>query len=173
VDVGGNGWIVLVGTYRLLSGGVQEPEGLDGGRPFVGQKGERDSAAPAEVGQNLPAVVADGGDAEAAILKVLETSLQLDELRLAVGSPVRRANEDEHCTFGTENGREGPRFAVLILKGEIGYALAHLRADFREVDRHTGGRLQEQPAQHGRSQGCLGHLLEAPNQAPLYFFNSS
>ncbi len=52
-----------------------------------------------EFGQLLRGVVADGCQFQALLLKFIDPALQLDQLRPAVGSPIRRSHEDEHGSF--------------------------------------------------------------------------
>lgn len=69
-----------------------------------------------------------GGQAQASPSKRVNRSLQLAELRLAVGSPVCRPEEHQHRTGRAHQRLECLRAAVLIRQREIGHALADLRA---------------------------------------------
>jgi hypothetical protein len=61
-------------------------------------------------------------------------TLQLDQLRLAVRSPVRRAEKDQHRAFGPQDGLQRRGLAVLILQAEIRYTFPYLGTEFRDID---------------------------------------
>jgi hypothetical protein len=60
--------------------------------------------------------------------------LQLDELRLAVGSPISRAKEDEHRAFGGEGGLQSMPGAKLIDTFEVRHDRANTRTNCAGVD---------------------------------------
>jgi len=64
----------------------------------------------------------------------VNTALQLDELRLAVRSPVRRTDEDKHRPLRPHDGLKISGPAVLILEVEIGYPFAYLRSESRDIN---------------------------------------
>jgi hypothetical protein len=84
---------------------------------------------PAESSQNSLRIVTDYRQAKAFAAKFIDSSLQLDELRFAIGSPVRRANEHQHRTLRSHDGLESLDFAVLVFEPETWRALSHLRSE--------------------------------------------
>jgi hypothetical protein len=62
-------------------------------------------------------------------LEFHDPTLQLDQLRLAVGSPVCRTVKHEHCPFGPHDRLEGPGLPVLILQRKVRHTLADLRPE--------------------------------------------
>jgi hypothetical protein len=91
-----------------------------------------------EVSQNLLRIVADGSDLDALLAKLLDATLQLDELRAAERSPIRRAEEHQHYAAWAHDRLQGARAAGLIRKAEIRNLLAYLRTELRNVDACPG-----------------------------------
>src|SRR5260370_25015254 len=94
----------------------------------------------AETGEKFRRIVADRREAQALIPKFLDPVLQLDELRLAIRSPVGRTDEDDHGTLWPHDGLECPFASGLILQIEIGYAMTDLRTKLLHVN-HNSLRL--------------------------------
>ena len=86
--------IVFAGTQNLLGDRVQNPVRLDSCGIHIGQKRKGDAPPTAEFGEDVRWVVADGRDSDALGLKFIYSILQLDQLRFAIGSPVRRTVEN-------------------------------------------------------------------------------
>ena len=84
-----NGIVQSLGEGFLRDRG-QNAVHLDRGRADIGQHREGNAVLIAEGFQNLGRVVADGGQSETLIAKLFDLALQLDQLRPAVGSPIRR-----------------------------------------------------------------------------------
>ena len=84
--------------------------------------------------QNLYRVIADAHQPQPFGAKRLYLTLQLDELRPAVRSPVRRAEEDDHGPLGTHDGPQRLNLSCLVLEADIGDTLADLGAELRKVD---------------------------------------
>jgi hypothetical protein len=104
----------------------------------------------AEGFQNLGRVVADGGQSKTLVAKLLYLTLQLDQLRPAVGSPIRRTEEDQHRALGPHDGLERLDVSGLILQAKGWNLLAHLRSELRDVDFFSllsGGGLPQRDRQ--------------------------
>src|SRR5206468_5323065 len=108
---------------RFRHGRVENPVPLDGGRARIRQQRERDAAPLRKVGQDGHRIVANGSQRETLTLQFRHTALQLHELRLAIGSPVRRSEEYEHEPLGPRQRRQRPRLSLLIEQCEIEYPL--------------------------------------------------
>ena len=76
----------------------------------------------------------NGGQPQPLGRQFLQPTLQLHELRFAVGSPVCRTDEDEHRALRPHDRLQRPRRAVLILEAELRHALAHLRSQLGHID---------------------------------------
>ena len=126
--------IVLVGPKRFLGHRIQNAVSSDRCRAGVRQERERNAVLPAEGRKRRHRVVADGRDSQSLSLKFLDLTLQLDQLRLAVRSPVCRAEKDQHRAFGPQDGLQRHGLAVLILQAEIRYTLPYLETELRDID---------------------------------------
>lgn len=82
----------------------------------------------AEAGEDGDRVVTDRRESQPSGAKFLELTLQLDQLRFTVGSPVGRANKHEHRALRSHDRLQCPDLSVLVLEAEIGHALANLRS---------------------------------------------
>src|SRR6266849_4936012 len=133
LNLGLNSRIVLVGSEAPFDSRIENAVLLYGGGTDVRQHRERDAVFLAKAREDLDRVVADGREAEPLVAKLLHLSLQLDELRLAVGSPVGRAQKNEHRALRPHDGLKGPGLTRLILEAEIRHALAHLGAELGDV----------------------------------------
>src|SRR5262249_48381091 len=103
-------------------------------RADVRQQRKRNAALAAEGGKDLGRIVTDGRHAEPLPSDLFGAALQLHELRLAIGSPVRRPEEHEHCALRSNDRLKSPAAAVLILQIEIGSALTNLWSEPGDVD---------------------------------------
>ena len=90
-----------------------------------------------EVGQNLRRVVADRYQFQSLLANLINAPLQLDQLRPAVGSPIRRSYEDEHGSLRSYDRLQCPGLAMLILQAEVGHSLADLRPQCGDIDLRT------------------------------------
>jgi len=93
---------------------VEDAEGADNGGISVRQQREVDVHALGEVLEDLGAVIGDDGEAETLGGQLVFLFRQLDELALAVGSPIRGADEGEHEAIGSTERFQALRLAVLI-----------------------------------------------------------
>ena len=75
-------------SESVVNNCVEDAVSFDGFGAGVRQQRKSDASLPAESGERLDWVVANRGQAEPFGLEFREASLQLDQLRLAVGSPV-------------------------------------------------------------------------------------
>jgi hypothetical protein len=150
-QVGQNGRIRAVRPERFLGDGVEDAVPPDRRGADVREQRIGDAVPFAEVGKRLLRVVADRGDADPAPAELLDASLQLDELRTAERSPVRGADEHEHRATRAHDRLQVPDASGVIGESEIGDALADLRTELRDVDRHTGS-LRLQPG-HRQDRG--------------------
>ena len=107
-----------------------------------------------EILERTDGIITDGSNTESLLLDRVQTLFQLDELDLAKGSPIRRAEEYEHGPFWTHNGFESLVSALLILSRKSGYLLAHVWPclDVLAVQRHD----RKRPQRHF-SEGSLCH----------------
>ncbi len=78
---------------------VEEPVGADHLTIWIGEQREADAALLREAFEYRARVVADGDQLDTGTLDRLEVLLQLDQLPLAVGSPVGRAVEEDRELF--------------------------------------------------------------------------
>jgi hypothetical protein len=69
-------------------------------------------------------IIADSRQAEAPRLQGFSAVLQLDQLALAEGSPIRRAVKDKHSSAGSTDLFEGLERAVLVRKSKRWYVIA-------------------------------------------------
>jgi hypothetical protein len=74
---------------------VQQAEAADDGGVGVREEGERDVPTDGKVLEDRNGVIADRGDLEAATAECLDLVLQLDQLALAVRSPVGGPDEEQ------------------------------------------------------------------------------
>jgi hypothetical protein len=81
---------------------VENAEAPDDCRPGIGDQGKRDATRVSEPLERLCRIVTNGDEPETMPADVVVAALQLDQLRLAVGSPVGRSKEDEHGAFRAE-----------------------------------------------------------------------
>ena len=96
-----------------------------------------------ERGEDLARVIADRGKTEPSRANLGKRTLQLDELRAAVRSPVGRPEEHEHRALRTGEARKAVRAAVLIDQGKGRRGRADRRPDAGHVDRCRGPRLSQ------------------------------
>jgi len=89
---------------------------------------------PGKIGQNFDRVVGDHGHAEALRAKLIYVLLQLDELRLAVRSPIGRAKEHQHRAAGPHDRLQVAHAAGLVSEVEIRNLLPYLRAQLGDLD---------------------------------------
>jgi hypothetical protein len=82
--------------------------------------------APAEPGEHLPRVIADRRQSDAFLSQFIDATLQLDELRAAVGSPVGRSQEDKHQPTFAHERLECSDTPVLVREAEVGNAFPDL-----------------------------------------------
>jgi hypothetical protein len=108
----------------------------------------------AEFGEDLRWVITDGRNSEAFRAKFIYSSLQLDQLRFAIGSPVSGTVENQHHAVRTHDGIKGPGLAVLVLQIEIRHSLADLRAKLRHVHGSSS------PLNEGKSKTLLRTATE-------------
>ena len=71
-------------------------------------------------------IITDGRYTESLLPDRVQMLFQLDELDLAEGSPIRRAEEHEHCAVWARNGFQSLAPAFLVLSGKSGYLLAYV-----------------------------------------------
>src|SRR5207244_11079492 len=98
---------------------VEKSISLNGRRACVRQQRKCNATLPAEGGQYFGWIVAYCSHSPALLLHVLQAALQFDQLRFAIGSPIRRTEEDEHCSFGSQDRLQRPDRAILIFEAEI------------------------------------------------------
>ena len=77
-----------------------------------------------KISQDCLGVVADGSKPDALLAELFLCTLQLDQLLFAEGSPIGRAEEQEHQTVGSHQRRECLLFRELISRPQWGGKLA-------------------------------------------------
>jgi hypothetical protein len=113
-DILGDGWIFRIRTDGFRGDRVENAVAGDRFRADVREQREGDAALAAEGCENFRRIVADAGQPEALLSNLVDPCLQLDQLRLAVRSPVRGSDEDEHGALRPHDRLERPALAVLI-----------------------------------------------------------
>jgi hypothetical protein len=151
LQVGENRRVLTVRAERLLDDGVDDAVPPDGGGADVRQERKGDLVPIGEVSQNLLRVVRDRRQSDAVLAEFVDPTLQLDELRAAVRSPIRGAEEYQHGAARPHDRFEGADAAGLIRKAEVRNALAHLRPEPGDVDFHAS-----RPGSLARRRGADG-----------------
>jgi hypothetical protein len=135
-----------------------------------------------KVGKNLLGVVADRRQTYAVLAEFVDTTLQLNELRAAERSPIRRAEEHQHDAATTHDRLQRLLFARLIEQPEIGDTLAHSRTELRDIysrprllgvdlvcedDRQDGEKkeMSHMTPEHGYAAGYDPHYHTNPTYA--------
>ncbi|HEV2010857.1 MAG TPA: hypothetical protein VGS17_07515 [Candidatus Limnocylindria bacterium] len=120
---------------------IEDPERADDGASLVGEQLKGDAVLGGELAQPALMVIADRKERDAGGIERAGDPLQLDQLRLAIGSPPRAAVEhDDRTTFPAcvVQVHEG---AVLVGETDIGKGIADARAGIAVVThgrhRHT------------------------------------
>jgi hypothetical protein len=70
LEIREDGGVLAVRSQCFLSDRIQDAVLLDGCRCGIGKQGITDTVPRAEVGQNLPRIVADDGQPQAVLLKL-------------------------------------------------------------------------------------------------------
>ena len=83
----------------LRNVGVEDSEGSNDSRARIRQEWVVNSYAVGKVPEDFNAVITDSGDPETLPLEFLARFLQLDQLVLAVGSPIGGAEKDQDRTL--------------------------------------------------------------------------
>ena len=154
-----NRGVLAVRSERLVDDGVQEAESLDGGGPGVREQRIGYAVPGAEVGKNIPRVVADNSQAQAALLELRCAALQLDELRATEWSPVSRTDENEHRSARSHDRLQIVCPARLVDEAEVRDALAHLRTELRHVDPLARLLLRSQLEQTEQGEDGQDHRM--------------
>jgi len=94
----------------------------------IGQQRDLDPVFLCKMLEGFPGVVANRGEAEAFPFEHRARLFQLDQLGSAVLSPIGASVKNEEQAIGTGEIRDRAHHALLVREGEIGYALASLRA---------------------------------------------
>ena len=102
--------------------------------PASDSKRKSDSTLPAESGQRLDRVVADRRQAQSFRLEFRDPTLQPDQLRFAVGSPICRTVKYEHGTFGPHDRLKVPGLPALIPQAKVWDPFANLGTEFGQID---------------------------------------
>ncbi len=124
---------------------VEEPVGADHLTVWIGEQREADTALLREAFEYRARVVADGDQLDTGTLDRLEVLLQLDQLPLAVGSPVGRAVEEDRELSLLEKGSEASRLAGLVDEAKIWRLGANRKA---KVSVRLGGAGGEHASHH-------------------------
>jgi len=142
-------WNAVLSGFRLHRF-VEDPERTDDVRIRVGQQGEGDLFAIREILQHGHRIVADGGQPQAAFPNQAIVAFQLHELGFAVGSPIRRAVEDQQGALGSHDGFEGLSLAGLIRRREL--------VTVFPISGPDGTALQAAIANRGKASIRLGRI---------------
>ena len=138
-------------SLELADGfGVQHLIGANGLRIGVGQQRKIDFAAVGEKFQDFGAVVADGGELDPLLLKSGFGCLQLDQLPLAVGSPVGGTEKEKNGALRASERFQRLLRAKLIASRKRGRLLAYGQSDARErLERGNVNGVAVERAFHG------------------------
>ena len=128
----------LSGPNAISGIGFRMPNALIVADPASESSGKVMLLARGELRERRHRVVADGGDAESFGAQLVQPALQIDELRLAVRAPVRRAVEQQQRALRSHDGRARPGLAVLVREAEVRNHLADLRTELRHIDPGPG-----------------------------------
>jgi len=93
---------------------VQQAEGAYHGAPLIGEEGIGDVVCVGKPAEHGDGIIADGEDGDVRPREVGQAALQLDELRLAEGSPGRAAVEHHQGTPSATRLMEIHGMAMLI-----------------------------------------------------------
>lgn len=104
---------------------IEDAKGPDDLGFRIGEGGNCNVLPLGEVRQNLDRIIGDDGNAQALAAEPVRVLLQLDELRLAVGSPIRGAVEDNRGTLWPADRVEVPHLAKLVNGPEAGGFLSN------------------------------------------------
>lgn len=107
---------------------------------------------PAELGDDVRWIITNGRDSDTFSAELIYPALQLDQLRLAIRSPVGGAVEHQHCALRTHYGIPCPGLAILVFQIEIWHSLTDLRAELRQVH-WSSSPLQERKKQTAAKNG--------------------
>ncbi len=129
---------------------VEEPVGADHLTIWIGEQREADAVLLREAFEYRARVVADGDQLDTGTSDRLEVLLQLDQLSLAVGSPVGRAVEENRELSLLElslleKGSEASRLAGLVDEAKIWRLGANRKA---KVSLRLGGAGGEHASHH-------------------------
>src|SRR2546430_7391 len=119
---------------------VANAVGVDGLAAGVGEEWIADGAVRGEAFEDGWRIVADGHKLAAGRLDFLQAGLQLDQLHLAVGSPIRRAVKDQCHRAFLEQRLEGNVAVVLVFEREGWRFLSDGQTDFSGRDGFGGDR---------------------------------
>src|SRR5262245_27384064 len=126
--------IVAVWSEAFLRHRVENSVPLDRRGADVRKQWKRDAVLLAERAKNVLRVVADADQAESILAQRVVLALQLEQLRLAVGTPVSGAIEDDHRAFRSHHRLQCPLRPMLIGKVEVRNRLTDLWSKLRDVD---------------------------------------
>jgi hypothetical protein len=131
---------------------VEQAKGADRLTPFVGEEGICNAVFCRERRQYVYRIIADGKKANSCAFEVRQTALQLNELRLAEGSPGGATMEDHQGTMLASESVQINEMAMLIREDDIRETISDCRANLAKIDK----------ACHARFSFLL---LHAPQQA--------
>jgi hypothetical protein len=171
LNVGKQGRVCAVRAEGFLDNGVENAVPPYGGRAGIRQEGKRDSVAAGKAAQDLPRVIGDRRQSETVLAEFLDPALQLDELRAAERSPIRRSEEHQHGAARPHDRFQIAGAAGVIRQAEIRDALPDLRpepGDVHLLPRRLdtlacagSGRLDEEHENRHQRR-------ERPDHAPLH-----
>lgn len=136
---------------------VEDTEGPDDFRLWIGQHREPDLPPLREAAQRVDRVIADGGDGVAEVGDLFEALVPGDRLDLAEGSPVEGSREQDDQTALPRQVFPASRVAVLILHRQCMRARL---SDRGTTIRRRGGQSQAKPQQQNRKKSGQPSLMQ-------------
>jgi len=113
---------------------VQQTERAHHGAALVGEKRKGNPVCVRKPAEHVHRVIADGEDGDVRPREVGQAPLQLDELRLAEGSPTGAAVEHHQGPPGATRLMEIHGLAMLIRQEDVGEALPNRGADPAKIN---------------------------------------
>jgi len=120
---------------------IDEAELTNDVAALVGEQWKADAVLIRKAAEYLNGVVADGEEGDAFGLEIRPYLLQLDQLRLAEGSPLGTAVENHQGLPIRTRSVEVDAGSVLIPQADVRKALALARTDLFEVSRPKLGHV--------------------------------
>ena len=132
-DVGpweGDSGEIVRAEFLSVHGLVADAVGVDGLAAFVGEKQVGDAVLFGIALDRIDGVVADGNERDSRGFNFFDVFLQLDQLPLAVGSPIGRSEKRQRDGSFFREVAQGVLGAVEVGECEVGGFLAHFDSSY-------------------------------------------